>query len=178
VCGVDFVEHPGVAERLDSFVQANLDDGLPSEAGAGYDVVIAAEVLENVRRPETILAGAKDRLGTSGVIMASVHNFGHWYPRLRTVVGRFGYDDRGILDRERIRFFTQRSFHQLLSRTNLSIRRRSVTAPPLDVVTGQRGRPWDVLDAADRTASWMWPQLFAYEFLFELTPAERKHEGS
>ena len=53
------------------------------------------------------------------MIVASVPNFGHWYPRLRTAAGLFDYDQRGILDRTHVRFFTRRSFRRAVANTGL-----------------------------------------------------------
>ena len=36
-------------------------------------------------------------LRPDGRLIVSVPNFGHWYPRTRTMVGAFDYDQRGIL---------------------------------------------------------------------------------
>ena len=51
VVGVDVVEHPGVRERLDGFVQGDLDPGVPAEVGGDFDLVLAAHVIEHVLEP-------------------------------------------------------------------------------------------------------------------------------
>ena len=64
------------------FVEADLNAGLPAEAGTDYDVVVAGDVLEHVDRPRTACwatSPAGSRAG--GEILVSVPNFGHWYPR-------------------------------------------------------------------------------------------------
>ena len=55
VHGVDLVKHDGVGERLDSFVEADLNAGLPPEAGSGYDRIVAGDVLEHVVDPAALL---------------------------------------------------------------------------------------------------------------------------
>ena len=54
------------------------------------------------------------RLGEGGRIIISVPNFGHWYPRVRTALGIFDYDQRGILDKTHVRFFTRRSLLRMI----------------------------------------------------------------
>jgi glycosyltransferase involved in cell wall biosynthesis/SAM-dependent methyltransferase len=174
VCGVDWTTRYGARERLDRFVEASLDEGIPTEVGGGYDVIVAAGVLTQVRRPEVLLRVAQDRLAGDGVIMASIPNFGHWYPRLRTALGRFDYDESGLLARDSVRFFTKRSFERLLRGAGLSVRRRSVTGLSLESGHHRPGSSGQVLQRADRAVSWLWPRLFASEFVFELAPAERK----
>ncbi|MDP1820734.1 MAG: glycosyltransferase [Acidimicrobiales bacterium] len=174
VVGVDLEEHKGVRERLADFVQADLDQGVPDDVGDDYDVVLMADVLEHVRRPEQLLDAARAHLGAGGTVMASVPNFGHWYPRARVAVGRFDYDTRGILDRGHVRFFTRRSFEALLARGRWDVQRFESIGLPLEVVerggsgspTG--GRLQSFVGRLDRMGVALRPQLFAYQFLYEL----------
>jgi glycosyltransferase involved in cell wall biosynthesis len=179
VTGIDVEEHVGVWDRVDTFVQADLEDGVPGAVGGNYDVIIAADVLEHVRDPETLLEDLRGRLAPGGSIVACVPNFGHWYPRLRVALGRFDYDRRGILDRGHLRFFTRASFERLVERTGYSARRHEFLALPLEIV--DRGGP----DAAagrgdgmrraikrvDHIGTALRPSLFAYQFLYEVEPA-------
>jgi SAM-dependent methyltransferase len=175
VVGVDVVKHEGVAERLDGFVECDLNAGLPAETGAGYDVIVAADVLEHTTDPGALLAGMIERLAADGSILASVPNFAHWYPRARVVTGRFDYDRRGLLDRGHVRFFTRRSFERLLDDSGLAIQRRADVGSPVELLEG--GRSWPVArlaaaaGAIDRAATKAWPTLFGYQFLYELRPA-------
>ena len=50
----------------------------------------------------------------TAIVIASVPNFGHWYPRPRVALGRFDYDRRGILDVGHVRFFTRQSFEHIV----------------------------------------------------------------
>ena len=124
VVGVDLAATDGVEDRVDELVQADLDHGLPPEVTGPFDVVVAADVLEHVRRPEILLHELHGVLAPSGVLVASVPNFAHWYPRLRTLAGRFDYDRRGILDRTHLRVFTRRSFESLVAEHGLTVARR------------------------------------------------------
>jgi hypothetical protein len=102
-----------------------------------------------------------------------VPNFAHWYPRLRVVTGRFDYDQRGLLDRGHVRFFTRRSFEHLVAECGLRIVRRSVVGTPIEDVLDRGGStPLDgavrAAAAVDRTAARVWPTMFGYQFLYEL----------
>ena len=94
VVGVDQFAHPGVSDRMSEFIKADLSKGLPSKVGTGYDVVVAADVLEHLATPEHLLAQFKDVLNPDGYMLVSVPNVGHWYPRLRSLIGTFEYDQR------------------------------------------------------------------------------------
>jgi glycosyltransferase involved in cell wall biosynthesis len=181
VTGVDVAEHDDVAARVDTFVAADLNHGIPDEAGDGYDVVVAADVLEHVRHPERLLADARGRLRPGGAVIASIPNFAHWYPRLRVALGRFDYDRRGILDRGHMRFFTRRSFEHLVAEQGLAVRRRAAVGMPFEVVERGRGAdsqaprtgrgPAALLRPVDSATIALRPTLFAYQFVYELSPA-------
>jgi glycosyltransferase involved in cell wall biosynthesis len=124
VTGVDIEEHPGVRDRVDEFVVADLDAGVPDAVGRDFDVIVAADVLEHVREPQPLLESLAGRLAPGGSIIACVPNFGHWYPRARVALGRFDYDRRGILDRDHVRFFTRKSLERTIDNAGYSVRRR------------------------------------------------------
>ncbi|HXY28691.1 MAG TPA: bifunctional glycosyltransferase/class I SAM-dependent methyltransferase [Acidimicrobiales bacterium] len=174
VVGVDSVKLDGVADRLDEFIEADLNDGLPEEVGSDFDVVLGADVLEHVYDPAALLAEAKRVVRPGGGIMVSVPNVAHWYPRLRMAFGRFQYERRGIFDYGHIRFFTGRSFERMATATGLQVRKRSITGLPVDVA--DRGGPaphWltTLLAGTDKVGMAMSPTLFAYQLVYELEPA-------
>jgi 2-polyprenyl-3-methyl-5-hydroxy-6-metoxy-1,4-benzoquinol methylase len=167
VTGADMEELPGVAARLDRFVRADLDRGLPeaiTDAGP-FDVVLAADVLEHVRDPARLLKAVRGVLCDRGVLIASVPNFGHWYARGRTALGVFDYDQRGVLDRGHVRFFTRRSFLRLLRDAGFSIERQVVTGLPLELLTQRRGTGIALMRTLDRLSVAARPTLFGYQFV-------------
>ena len=173
---------------------ADLDDGLPDEVGSGFDVVLCADVLEHLRRPEDLLDELRNRVRPGGRVLASIPNFAHWYPRLRVATGRFDYDRRGILDRTHLRFFTRRSFERMAAEAGWAARSVDRTGLPLDVAdrsaaatgpgssateasrdhaggsrSGASG-PRTAVSRLDRVLVSLWPSLFAYQYIFEMTP--------
>ena len=175
VVGVDLVKHEGIGERIDEFVEADLNQGLPHGVGTGYDVVVAGDVLEHVINPDALLADLTWRLTDGGSILVSVPNFGHWYPRLRTASGNFDYDLRGPLDRGHVRFFTRRSVERLIADAGLRVVERRTVGSPLDVLERGGnpvvGRIARYASAIDRVAVRGWPTLFGYQFLYKLERA-------
>jgi hypothetical protein len=153
-------------------VQGNLDLGLPANLPEAVDVVVCADVLEHVRQPEVLLERLAPMLTSGGAVLASIPNFGHWYPRLRTLVGAFDYDRRGILDRTHVRFFTRRSFERMARGAGYEVIRVGATGLPFDVADrGGKGGASNKLKpirAIDRVLVKIRPQLFAYQFIYEL----------
>ena len=176
VTAIDIEKFDGIGARVDRFIEADLDDGIPAEVGTDYDVVLAADVFEHVRRPEDLIVEARDCLRPGGTMIVSVPNFGNWYPRIRVLLGLFDYDRRGILDAGHVRFFTRASFRRLIHRAGLAIRREEAVGPPPEIVTrggaegagsslGWVGR---LVERCNKVAVQVWPSLFAYQFVFEL----------
>ncbi|MGA9278246.1 glycosyltransferase, partial [Ilumatobacter sp.] len=156
VTGVDVETDPEVHERTDAFFEADVEAGLPDDVGHGYDVVIAADVIEHVRDPDALLVDLAGRIANDGQILASVPNFGHWYPRARTAAGLFDYDQRGILDRTHLRFFTRRSFRRTVAHTGLVTTAERYAGLPLDVL-GVDGVVGNSAGAVDSVVTRAWP---------------------
>ena len=182
VTGVDVHALPGVTERVDRFIEADLDRGLPVSIDdeGRYDVVVAADVLEHVREPERLLEEIRTILVPRGVLIASVPNFGHWYPRGRTALGLFDYDQRGILDRGHVRFFMRRGFLARLRHAGFRVVRQEATGLPLEVFAQGDGALRRTLRVADRLAVTIRPTLFGYQFVAqcESLPAPQTLENT
>ena len=172
VTGVDVKEIDGVAGRTTAFVAADLNDGIPAEAGSGFDVVLAADVLEHLVNPGALMSQARDVLAPDGVALFCVPNIAHWYPRTRSILGLFDYDQRGILDATHLRFFTRRSIRRLVERQGFTIRRMEAVGLPLDAL-GMDGTKAKLLRLADRVLVDLWPTMFGYQFIIEATPDGR-----
>lgn len=176
VTGVDLYSDPSIAERLDEFVQADLEDGLPERVGGGYDLIVAADVLEHLRNSDRLLQQIGARLGPGGRVLVSVPNFGHWYPRVRTVTGLFDYDQRGILDRTHVRFFTRRSLLAMMRKNGFEVQELRASGLPLGAAASGRGPGAlrrlgrRLVAAVDRVAVRAWPTLFAYQFVLTVVP--------
>jgi 2-polyprenyl-3-methyl-5-hydroxy-6-metoxy-1,4-benzoquinol methylase len=175
VTGVDLHKTEGTAEHFDRFVEADINRGIPAAVGDGFDVVVAAEVVQRVREPQELLRQCRAVVAPGGRVVVSVPNFAHWYPRLRVLSGFFDYDQRGILDAEHVRFFTRASFERLVAATDLRVRRRDAVGTPRHVI--RRGAADDATQPAQPTPHrrriddamlGIRPTLFAYQFIYEL----------
>lgn len=173
VTGVAAEKLDGVEDRLDRFVEADINKGLPDEVGEDFDVVIATNVFEQLVDPSDLLAQLGVVLSPRGVILASIPNVGHWYPRLRVMFGHFDYERRGIFDAGHLRFFTRKSFERMAEHAGMHVRRRSTVGLPVEVV--KRGGPspsklMSMVACVDRFCLALSPNLFSYQLLFELEP--------
>ncbi len=109
-------------------------------------------------------------------MLISVPNFGHWYPRIRTAVGAFDYDMRGILDRTHVRFFTRRSFTRMLTDAKLRVVRFDQVGLPLNVLAERAdgeaptAASPGMLARAEGAMTQAWPTMFAYQFVVKVEP--------
>lgn len=176
VTAVDIESRPTISRQIE-FFQHDLENDLPTNLTGKFDVVLCADILEHLRKPDILLFKLLPRLSNHGMILVSIPNFGHWYPRIRTLLGRFDYDARGILDQTHMRFFTRRSFSKMATKAGYRVKRLSVTGTPFEVMLREapkRNFSWSFLISTlsniDRIFCKVRPTLFAYQFIFELTP--------
>ena len=171
VVGVDVEELAGVEGRVDQFVRADLDQGIPDAVGHDFDVVLAADVIEHHRRPDLLLArvprppGARRRAPALG-------------PQLRPLVSAPAHRGRALRLRPP-RHPRQRAptlLHQAEHRA-LGARRRVRHSPPgrhrsADIRTRRRGHTGQLEGSRPRRPGRrrLRPQLFAYQLLYELAP--------
>jgi len=175
VTGVDRVECDGVRDRVDEFVPGNLEDGIPAAVGTGFDTVIAADVIEHLAQPKSLLRQMADVLADNGEILVSTPNFAHWYPRLRVASGLFDYDRRGILDETHLRFFSRRSLLRTARSSGLEVEEIRYTGLPFDVLSRGTTPASRTAQRLDRLFVRLRPTLFGYQFVLRMRP---HHAGS
>ncbi len=90
---------------------------LAAETGDGFDVVLAADVLEHLADPWRCLAQLPALLKPEGCLVLSVPNVTHNSVVAALLCGRFPYRDKGLLDRTHLRFFARADLEQLLLAT-------------------------------------------------------------
>jgi SAM-dependent methyltransferase len=170
VTGVDLTTLPGLETRVDRFIAADLDHGLPACCERGdFDIVVAADVLEHVREPEMLLDAIHQALTPAGILVVSVPNFGHWYPRGRTALGLFDYDQRGLLDRGHIRLFTRRGILARLRQAHFAVKSLGTTGIPTELLISNAAAQ-RAASAVGRLAVAVWPTLFGYQFVLLCHP--------
>ena len=157
-------------ERTDHFVKASLEEGIPGEVGDGFDIVVAADIIEHLSRPGAVLRDMRKVLRPSGQVLLSVPNFAHWYPRARLATGLFGYDRRGILDETHLRFFTRATLRRLVRASGFDILEEQATGLPLPAISEADGRKLRTLRKIDKSLVRIRPTLFGYQYVLTLTP--------
>lgn len=132
------------------------------EPGA-YDVVLCADIIEHLRNPAAALARLRPLLKPDGRLVVSVPNIANWSQRLTHLLGRWDYQDRGLMDRTHLHFFTHRTIRTTLEEAGFRVLNVDVSCP-LPVL---RREPFT------RAAHWLAlrrKNLLAYQFIVTAQP--------
>ena len=166
---------PELAERARArcheVVSADLEQVVPALAGPIYAAVYG-DVLEHLSEPLSALRGLNRYLVPDAIVVVSVPNVAHLWVRLSLLAGRFEYSDRGILDRTHLRYFTHRTFLEMLGRADLEVRELVATPAPLPMVVPPRfhGGWLRVAQALGALAARGWKGGLAYQFVAVCRP--------
>jgi SAM-dependent methyltransferase len=97
------------------------NDPLPFEVPGGYDCIIYGDVLEHLSDPWRLMREHAALLSPRGVMLICVPNAAHWSVILKLLKGTFDYEDRGVLDRTHLRWFTLATMEAALMETGLQL---------------------------------------------------------
>jgi 2-polyprenyl-3-methyl-5-hydroxy-6-metoxy-1,4-benzoquinol methylase len=135
-----------------------------------FDVVVAADVLEHLREPGSLLVRLRPFLTDGGCVVASIPNIAHGSVRLALLAGEFRYRATGLLDETHLRFFTRESIRDLFEAAGYGVthwRRHRVDITRTEL--GLPSRP--VPDAV-----WEWlgadSEATTYQFVVRAVPAD------
>ena len=139
-----------------------------------FDYILLADVLEHLRDPGGLLRRIVPCLNGGGEIIISMPNVAHLFVRLSLLAGRFEYQDRGILDRTHLRFFTLASMRRLIDDASCRILELRPTAVPVQLVAPWTDNGWFApLHELHFLAVRLCKTLFAYQFVVRVIPRER-----
>jgi len=119
------------ARSLTEVWNGGLDDYLATHPDARFDVLLFGDVLEHMVDPADALRHTVQRLREGGRVVVSLPNIAHGSVRAMLLEGRFDYEDRGILDRTHLRFFTHTGIARLCAETGLAIERMYEVGSPI-----------------------------------------------
>ena len=110
-------------DRLDRVVVADAEAFLRDiQPETPFDCVIAADVLEHLVDPWTVVERSAAMLAPRGTFVVSLPNVFYWKALWRAVRhARWPRDDQGIFDRTHLRWFGQDDARELLSAAGLEV---------------------------------------------------------
>lgn len=157
---------------FERYFSADLDDGIgpviEQLEGRRFDRVLLLDVLEHLKRPEQILEQCHAVVKREGFIVVSLPNVANIAVRLMLVFGRFDYQQRGILDKTHLRFFTRKTARRLLEENGYAIVEERETVIPVELVLGlpPESLLMRMLNRMLALATWAMPGLFGYQIVF------------
>jgi len=106
----------------DKVITGNVEmiDEIPYPEGF-FDMIIYADVLEHLVRPDLVLKKFAKYLSKKGYVLASIPNIVNWYYRLKFLFGTFNYEESGIVDKTHLRFFTLKTAKELFETSDYRI---------------------------------------------------------
>jgi methionine biosynthesis protein MetW len=155
-------------------MQANVQDPATRDAlaaGAPFDAIIFADVLEHLRDPWSALTAARAWLARAGVVLVSLPKVAHWTIRARLLCGRFDYTDGFLMDRTHLRFFTRSSARAMFAVSGYRIEDERVRWAPLPGDRLWRRAPM-LRNAFNGLLARVAPGLYGYQFVFKLRPTD------
>ncbi len=127
-----------------------------------FDVILFGDVLEHLVCPGAVLSLCKDYLAQNGCVLISIPNIAHYSIRMHLLLGRFNYQEQGLLDRTHLRFFTLRTARQLIEEAGYEI-------ADFDVVYYMRGmRLVQSSGRLERFLKRHFAELIGVQFIFRI----------
>ena len=168
VIGVD-LETPPDADNFSTFIQWNLNDGLPDTGPV--DVVLMLDVVEHLQSPEAFTRSLVEFCERQGVaqVFVSTGNVAFILQRLALLGGQFNYGRRGILDMTHTRLFTFRTVKRLFRQAGFTIEGAEGVPVPFPLATGH-GLFASALMKLNRALIRVAPRLFSYQILLSMRP--------
>ena len=148
------------------------DPRVMTQVAGSFDVVVMADVLEHLLRPEAVLAWAVGCLKPTGFLVVSMPNVAFWRLRLDLLRGRFDYQDSGPLDRSHLRFFTRRTAEEMFARAGLRVLETDGANGELPLQGLLRVIP-SFRDSLITCGMQRRPSLFATQLIWRLSPVSR-----
>ena len=109
------------ARILDDVIVGDVDMGLDKLEGQRFDLIWCADILEHLMDPWATLRRLTGLMSPSGTLIASIPNITYFKVLRGLKRGRFEYKDRGILDRDHLRFFTRSTVIGLAEQARLRV---------------------------------------------------------
>jgi 2-polyprenyl-3-methyl-5-hydroxy-6-metoxy-1,4-benzoquinol methylase len=147
-CHVTGVEYSAEAAarataRLDRVIVGDCESlDLDAQFQPGeFDCLIAADVLEHLRDPESLLRNLRPFLTQDAAIVVSLPNVRHGGVLEAAVEGYWTYREEGILDRTHLRFFTRREIDNMFARLGFEVEEQRTVDDPMLTEWVRLGRP-------------------------------------
>jgi 2-polyprenyl-3-methyl-5-hydroxy-6-metoxy-1,4-benzoquinol methylase len=140
-----------------------------SAVGERFDLVTYGDVLEHLLEPQVVLRETRNVLAPGGRVLISLPNIAFWTVRAKLLMGRFEYENIGLLDYTHLRFFTVHTARKMIEEAGYRI---VFFHPAMGAkFTSHFRSMWQRLTN-------LFPNAFAFQMLFLVEPVANTYESS
>ena len=140
------------------------------EHGGQFEVVLASAVLEHLRYPEALLERVHRFLTPNGYLVVTLPNIAHWIMRRNLILGRFRYEQYGLLDETHLRFYTVETARELLATSGFQVVRCAFDPGEGIPLLSAAARHMKWLKRGEARVTALRPGLLAYQTAFLARP--------
>ncbi len=135
-----------------------------------FGLIVAGDVIEHLEDATSNMNKLRELLEDDGELLISIPNAVNIYVRLHILSGRFDYKNRGPLDRTHLRFYTLKTFEQLLKNSGFILREIRYAPFPAYQFLGQRAKYFNsIIMIGLNLSAHLLPSLFAYQLVYRVT---------
>jgi len=117
-------EDVAIAKQFcDECLLGNIEEfsDLEWRALSNFDLWVFGDVLEHLYDPWKILCKVHSVIPAGGQLMCCIPNAQHWSIQARLSIGEWRYENKGLLDKTHIRFFTKKTIIELLESSGFEV---------------------------------------------------------
>lgn len=107
--------------RLTDVIVGNVETIELPFSPSTFDAIIVSEVLEHLIDPWSVVERLALLVKPSGIIFASSPNISHYSVILRLLQGQWKLEDRGVMDRTHLRWFTPTLYSQVFEQAGFEV---------------------------------------------------------
>jgi SAM-dependent methyltransferase len=150
------------------------DSSVLRSLGANFDVLLLMDVLEHLRDPLVALRSLRTLLRPGGRVLITGPNVAYWAVRKNLLLGRWRYEDAGIMDKTHLHFYTESTWGALVEEAGF---RAIDISPaegmvPAESVLAALGASAKLLEWLRRVSVSIAPRLFTVVYTIEAVSNE------
>jgi len=157
-------EQSKASRNCKSVYIADLESGIPQAISGAYDLIVLSHVLEHLRNPSRLLTDVHRVLAPDGIVAVALPNVLSWRHRLQFLLGRFEYEEGGIMDATRLLCSTFASGRKLLESNGFFV--STATVEGVFPLARKLKLPAHLIRFLDRFAGASVPGLFGWQLLY------------
>jgi len=122
---IDYRLEDNAKQKLDHLIIGDIEDpNVQKNVGrnAPFDFIILLHVIEHLKDPWSLISNLNIYLKDNGKLICATPNIANWNSRaLLFFKGRWRYEEKGVMDRTHLRFFTKDTIIELVKKSGMNL---------------------------------------------------------